>query len=78
MRFLRRLCGIRDERKSLLSETLEGVREVAPGMYVFPMTEPPLEKVLEVMDELIEAMPEHRKVLEKTRNNLIESYENKK
>ena len=50
-------------------------REVRPGMYILDPVEPPKEMVVDVIDELIANMPEHRKFLEGVKKNILEKYE---
>ena len=50
-------------------------KEIKPGMYILDSVEPPKEKVIELMDELIAAMPKHRKFLQRVKRQLIERYE---
>ena len=53
---------------------MEGkMKEIKPGMYLLDNKKPSKEKMIESMDELIEALPKHRKFLEKVKKNILKN-----
>ena len=51
-------------------------REIKPGLYILDSVDPPIGMVMAMIDGLIASMPDHKKLLEQVKWDLIRRYLN--